>query len=70
MYFYQDNPSSAGTTYILGELKVEREPGNPSKGIYDAYKFRLTMIRLQMGCLATGSVSVTPLDSNGSGGRN
>jgi hypothetical protein len=52
---------------FLGELKVEREPGNPSKGIYDAYKFRLTMIRMQMGCLGKGSISVTPLDTNGQG---
>ena len=54
---------------FLGELKVEREPGNPSKGIYDAYKFHLTMIRLQMGCLAEGNISVTPLDSNGQGSK-
>ncbi len=54
---------------FLGELKVEREPGNPSKGIYDAYKFHLTMIRLQMGCLATGDVCVTPLDANGGGSK-
>ena len=54
---------------FLGELKVEREPGNPSKGIYDAYKFHLTMIRMQMGCLATGDICVTPLDSNGKGGK-
>jgi hypothetical protein len=52
---------------FLGELRVEREPGNPSKGIYDAYKFHLTMIRLKMGCLAEGNVSVAALDSNGQG---
>jgi len=48
-------------------LKVVRTPGNPGKGIYDTYKFHLTMIRMQMGCLATGDVRVTPLDSNGQG---
>jgi len=52
---------------FLGELKVVRTPGNPGKGIYDTYKFHLTMIRMQMGCLATGDVRVTPLDSNGQG---
>jgi len=52
---------------FLGELKVVREPGDPSRGIYDGYKFHLTMIRLQMGCLATGGVGVTPLDTNGKG---
>ncbi|MGB8014040.1 MAG: hypothetical protein WCF68_20665 [Terriglobales bacterium] len=54
---------------FLGELKVEREPGNPSKGISDAYKFHLTMIRMQMGCLADGDICVTPLDTNGKGGK-
>jgi len=52
---------------FLGELRVEREPGNPNKGIYDAYKFHLTMIRLKMGCLAEGNISVAALDSNGQG---
>jgi len=54
---------------FLGELKVEREPGNSSKGIYDKYRFRLTMIRLQMGCLATGTSTIVALDSNGTGGK-
>jgi hypothetical protein len=53
----------------LGELKVVRTPGDKGKGIYDTYKFHLTMIRLQMGCLATGGVGVSTLDSNGSGGK-
>ena len=51
----------------LGELKIERTPGDHDKGIYDTYKFHLTMIRLQMGCLATGGVQVVALDSNGTG---
>jgi hypothetical protein len=54
---------------FLGELRVEREPGDPSKGIYDEYKFHLTMIRLQMGCLAEGKVGVGTLDTNGKGGK-
>jgi hypothetical protein len=52
---------------FLGELRVEREPGNPSKGIYDSYKFHLTMIRLQMGCLATGTTGLGTADTNGTG---
>jgi len=52
---------------FLGELKVEREPGNPSKGVYDKYKFRLTMIRLEMGCLAKGTAQIAALDANGTG---
>jgi hypothetical protein len=52
---------------FLGELRVERECGNPNKGIYDKYKFHLTMIRLQMGCLAQGNASVVALDANGTG---
>ena len=54
---------------FLGELKVEREPGNPSKGVYDKYKFHLTMIRLEMGCLAKGTAQIAALDTNGSGGK-
>jgi hypothetical protein len=52
---------------FLGELQVQREPGNPTKGINDAYTFHLTMIRLEMGCLAKGSAKIVALDSNGTG---
>lgn len=52
---------------FLGELKVEREPGNPTKGQNDAYTFHLTMIRLEMGCLAKGTAKFVSLDSNGTG---
>jgi hypothetical protein len=52
---------------FLGELKVEREPGNPSKGVYDKYKFHLTMVRLEMGCLAKGTGKIVALDTNGTG---
>jgi hypothetical protein len=54
---------------FLGELKVTRELGNPSKKIYDKYKFNLTMIRLEMGCLAQGSTKVVALDTNGTGSK-
>lgn len=52
---------------FLGELKVTREPGNPAKEIYDTYKFHLTMIRLEMGCLAAGQVKIIAMDANGTG---
>jgi hypothetical protein len=52
---------------FLAELRVERKPGNPGKGIYDTYEFRLTMIRLEMGCLAQGTTAVAALDTNGQG---
>jgi hypothetical protein len=52
---------------FLGELQVEREPGEPSKGKYDAYTFHLTMIRLEMGCLAKGCAKIVALDTNGQG---
>jgi hypothetical protein len=52
---------------FLGELEVTRTPGNPAKGIYDQYRFHLTMIRLHMGCLASGNSGITTADSNGGG---
>jgi hypothetical protein len=52
---------------FLGELKVERESGNPAKGICDSYKFKLTMIRIKMGCISTGNTSSNTATSNGQG---
>jgi hypothetical protein len=52
---------------FLAELRVERKAGNPGKGIYDTYEFHLTMIRLEMGCLAQGTAAVAALDTNGGG---
>jgi hypothetical protein len=52
---------------FLAELKVERERGTSK--LNDAYKFRLTMIRLEMGCLAHGTARIVSLDSNGRGGK-
>jgi hypothetical protein len=52
---------------FLAELKVERKPGDPGKRLYDTYEFRLTMIRLEMGCIAQGTAAVAALDTNGGG---
>lgn len=51
----------------LGELKVRRESGDAKRGINDKYRFHLTMIRLKMGCLATGNTKMVTADSNGTG---
>jgi hypothetical protein len=53
----------------LGELEVVRTPGDPSKKVYDTYKFHLTMIRMKMGCLADGTIGMGTADSNGQGGK-
>jgi hypothetical protein len=53
---------------FLGELKVEREPSKNPNNEYDAYKFHLTMIRLDMGCIAKGTAKAVTLDTNGQGG--
>ncbi len=54
---------------FLGELKVNRELGNAEKKINDKYTFELTMIRLQMGCLAQGNAKIVTADSNGGGSQ-
>ncbi len=54
---------------FLGELKITRELGNTTKRTLDKYKFHLTMVRLEMGCLAKGTGNVVALDANGSGGH-
>jgi len=54
--------------FFLGELKVTREPAqNPKE--YDTYRFRLTMIRAELGCTVTGPVTGPTADSNGKGGK-
>jgi hypothetical protein len=53
---------------FLGELCVERNPA-PDPSQDETYHFRLTMIRLEMGCIGTGKVHVVALDSNGKGGK-
>jgi hypothetical protein len=52
---------------FLAELKVTREPSKNPKSEADKYRFHLTMIRLDMGCLAQGSAAVAPVDTNGQG---
>jgi hypothetical protein len=56
---------------FLGELKVNRVMGRPATkgddGANDTYRFNLTMIRLEMGCLARGTATIVALDSNGGG---
>jgi hypothetical protein len=52
---------------FLGELKVTREPAKNPKSEHDKYRFHLTMIRLQMGCIAQGSARAVALDTNGTG---
>jgi hypothetical protein len=56
---------------FLGELKVDREPVPPDADgpNPDKYTFHLTMIRLELGCLAQGTSSVVALDTNGTGGK-
>jgi hypothetical protein len=54
---------------VLGDLSLTQTHGNPAAGIYDQYRFRLTMIKIKMGCLAEGTASVVAADSNGSGGK-
>ncbi|HZW95439.1 MAG TPA: hypothetical protein VFF64_20985 [Candidatus Eremiobacteraceae bacterium] len=52
---------------FLGELEVHRTPGDSAKRIYDQYRFHLTMIRLEMGCVGGGTSGYGSLDSNGGG---
>jgi hypothetical protein len=56
---------------FLGELKVDRVPVPPdaSGPNPDKYTFHLTMIRLELGCLAQGTTSIVALDANGTGGK-
>lgn len=54
---------------FLGELKVTREPSPDPKNEADKYRFKLTMIRLKMGCLASGSTSAATANTNGRGGN-
>jgi len=53
----------------LVELSVTQAYGDPAAKVYDKYRFRLTMIRINMGCLAEGTVSVAAADSNGGGSK-
>jgi hypothetical protein len=53
---------------VLGELTVTQTFGDRAAGVYDKYRFRLTMIKIKMGCLAEGNVSASSTESNGTGG--
>jgi len=56
---------------FLGELIIRRYAGNNEKDLRerknDKYRFNLTMIRLHMGCVGTGTASLAVADSNGTG---
>jgi hypothetical protein len=59
---------------FLGELTVDRENGKPAAAKDETpkpetYTFHLTMIRLDMGCLAQGKARIVALDANGSGSK-
>jgi hypothetical protein len=51
----------------LGELTITRTPKKPGSDQNDAYKFSLRMIRLDMGCIGTGTATVAAVDPNGQG---
>lgn len=57
----------------LGELIINREVGKPATksnaATPDLYTFHLTMIRLELGCIASGNTSIVTADANGSGGH-
>jgi hypothetical protein len=53
----------------LGELTVNRKPTTPGSDYKDEYTFYLKMIRLDMGCIGTGTTTVAALDANGTGGK-
>ena len=57
---------------FLGELIINRELGQPvgsksDESTPDLYTFNLTMIRLELGCMAQGSSSIVMADANGKG---
>ena len=58
---------------FLGELTIDRVPGKPAtskSGLGpDTYIFHLKMIRLELGCLASGTATVGTIDTNGTGGK-
>jgi hypothetical protein len=53
---------------FLGEVTLDRTPAT-SKDEHDTYKFNLTMIRIEMGCIGHGTAKVVALDTNGSGSK-
>ncbi len=53
---------------FLGELTVDRKCAK-TRGESDLYTFHLEMIRLEMGCIGTGTTTMAAMDSNGKGGK-
>jgi hypothetical protein len=53
---------------FFGEVEICRVPSE-NKHDHDAYHVKLNMIRLAMGCIATGNGTVVALDANGKGGK-
>jgi hypothetical protein len=51
---------------FLGELIVNRTAAT-KKDENDTYRFNLSMVRVEMGCLAQGTATAAALDSNGTG---
>ncbi len=51
----------------LGELIINRECAKPGADSNDKYLFQLRMVRLDMGCIGTGTATVAAMDSNGTG---
>jgi len=58
---------------FLGELIIRRNHGNNDPNLEnrknDRYRFNLTMIRLEMGCVGAGTASIAVADSNGGGSQ-
>lgn len=54
---------------FLGELSITRKPEASNSEWKDQYKFTLRMIRVEMGCIGSGSTTVAAADPNGTGGR-
>lgn len=52
---------------FLGELTLVKEKSPKPSAEYDAYRFDLTMIRLEMGCLAKGTGKFATASTNGKG---
>jgi hypothetical protein len=53
---------------FLAELSLDRKRAE-DKDEHDAYSFHLTMIRLELGCLAHGKAKIVSMDSNGGGSQ-
>jgi hypothetical protein len=51
----------------LGEVTIKRTPTTPTSNLKDQYDFNLRMVRIDMGCIGTGSTTVAAADPNGKG---